>query len=141
MPLPRFAANLSFLYPELPFPNRFEAAVRDGFVAVEYLFPYALATLELADRLTRNGLQQVLFNAPPAGADLPTAVAAWDAGLRPEPHQVQRDSCEARHLVSSLENGLPWLAGLKIVDRAKFWLHPRQCACFEWLLPSALKIF
>jgi len=80
--MPRFAANLSFLYPELPFLERFEAAARDGFTAVEYLFPYAWPTQELAARLKGNGLQAVLFNAPPAGADLASAMAAWDAGER-----------------------------------------------------------
>lgn len=80
--MPRFAANLSFLYPELPFLDRFEAAARDGFAAVEYLFPYAWPPRELADRLEGNGLQQVLFNAPPAGTDLAAAVTAWDAGQR-----------------------------------------------------------
>jgi len=80
--MPRFAANLSFLYPELPFLERFEAAARDGFTAVEYLFPYAWPQHELAARLQGNGLQQVLFNAPPGGANLATAAAAWDAGAR-----------------------------------------------------------
>ena len=80
--MPRFAANLSFLYPELPFLDRFEAAARDGFSAVEYLFPYAWPPAELKARLQDNGLQQVLFNAPPAGNDLATVVVAWDAGER-----------------------------------------------------------
>lgn len=80
--MPRFAANLSFLYPELPFLDRFEAAARDGFKAVEYLFPYAWPTQELSARLKGNGLQQALFNAPPAGIDQAAAVAAWDAGER-----------------------------------------------------------
>ena len=80
--MPRFAANLSFLYPEVPFLDRFEAAARDGFSAVEFLFPYAWAPDELAARLQRHGLQQVLFNAPPAGANLAQAAAAWDAGER-----------------------------------------------------------
>lgn len=66
----------------MPFLDRFEAAARDGFAAVEYLFPYAWPPRELTDRLAGNGLQQVLFNAPPAGADLASAVAAWDAGQR-----------------------------------------------------------
>ena len=39
VPMPRFAANLSMMYPELPFLDRFEAAAKDGFKAVEYLFP------------------------------------------------------------------------------------------------------
>src|SRR3569832_2995309 len=67
--MPRFAANLSMLYPELDFLDRFEAAAKDGFRAVEYLFPYAYDARELAARLKANGLQQVLFNAPPGDWD------------------------------------------------------------------------
>ncbi|RYZ13381.1 MAG: hydroxypyruvate isomerase family protein [Comamonadaceae bacterium] len=63
--MPRFAANLSMLYPELDFLDRFEAAARDGFEAVEYLFPYEWPAAELAARLADHGLRQVLFNAPP----------------------------------------------------------------------------
>ena len=80
--MPRFAANLSLLYTELPFLDRFEAAARDGFEAVEYLFPYAFDSTELAARLKANGLQQVLFNAPPGGTDEASIDAAWAAGLR-----------------------------------------------------------
>jgi hydroxypyruvate isomerase len=80
--MPRFAANLSFLYPELPFLDRFEAAARDGFTAVEFLFPYAWPQAELIARLRTHGLQQVLFNAPPAGSDLASVRSAWDAGER-----------------------------------------------------------
>ncbi len=71
--MPRFAANLSLLYPEHNFLDRFAAAAADGFKAVEYLFPYAYAPKELAARLQAHGLQQVLFNAPPGD---------WDAGER-----------------------------------------------------------
>ena len=63
--MPRFAANLSMLYNEYDFLDRFEAAERDGFKGVEFLFPYAMAASELAQRLNDNGLEQVLFNAPP----------------------------------------------------------------------------
>ncbi|HQC85525.1 MAG TPA: hydroxypyruvate isomerase, partial [Rhodoferax sp.] len=62
--MPRFAANLSLMYTELPFPDRFAAAAGDGFKGVEYLFPYAWTAQELAARLADHGLQQVLFNAP-----------------------------------------------------------------------------
>ncbi|WP_405475743.1 2-oxo-tetronate isomerase [Streptomyces sp. NBC_00009] len=71
--MPRFAANLSTLYPEHDFPDRFAAAAADGFEAVEYLFPYAYEATELRRRLDAHGLQQVLFNAPPGN---------WDAGER-----------------------------------------------------------
>ena len=80
--MPRFAANLSLLYTELPFLDRFEAAARDGFEAVEYLFPYAFDLAELLARLKANGLQQVLLNAPPGGTDAPGIEAAWAAGAR-----------------------------------------------------------
>jgi len=80
--MPRFAANLSFLYTELPFLQRFEAAAKDGFAAVEYLLPYAWPPEELAARLKAHGLRQVLFNAPPGGTDAASIDAAWAAGQR-----------------------------------------------------------
>ena len=80
--MPRFAANLSMLYTELPFLDRFEAAARDGFQGVEYLFPYAYDAKDIAARLKANGLQQVLCNAPPGGTDAASIDAAWSAGLR-----------------------------------------------------------
>ena len=80
--MPRFAANLSLMYTELSFLDRFEAAARDGFEAVEYLFPYAWEPAELAARLHAHGLRQVLFNAPPAGLGRAAMARAWDAGER-----------------------------------------------------------
>jgi hydroxypyruvate isomerase len=76
--MPQFAANLSLMYPELPFLERFEAAARDGFQAVEFLFPYGYDGQELAARLKGNGLQQVLFNAPPGGTDAASIAQAWE---------------------------------------------------------------
>ncbi|OLU26277.1 hydroxypyruvate isomerase [Pseudomonas sp. PA15(2017)] len=63
--MPRFAANLSMLYPQHDFLDRFAAAAADGFAAVEYLFPYDYSAQALKQRLDDNGLVQVLFNAPP----------------------------------------------------------------------------
>jgi len=76
--MPQFAANLSMMYPELPFMQRFTAAAQDGFKAVEYLFPYAFSKQELAQELKTHGLQQVLFNAPPGGVDTASISHAWD---------------------------------------------------------------
>jgi hydroxypyruvate isomerase len=67
--MPRFAANVSMMYTEVPFMERFAAAARDGFHAVEFLFPYAFDAVEIADALARNGLQQVLFNTWPGDVD------------------------------------------------------------------------
>lgn len=63
--MPRFAANLSLMFNELPFLDRFEAAAKAGFQAVEFLFPYDFPAAEIATRLKDAGLRQVLFNTPP----------------------------------------------------------------------------
>jgi 2-dehydrotetronate isomerase len=60
-----FAANLSWMFKEWPFLDRFSAAADAGFRAVEYLFPYEHRPDEIARRLARNNLKQVLFNLPP----------------------------------------------------------------------------
>jgi hydroxypyruvate isomerase len=62
--MPRFAANLTMLFNELEFLERFGAARRAGFRGVEYLFPYPYKKEELAGRLEEFGLTQVLHNLP-----------------------------------------------------------------------------
>ena len=69
--MPRFAANLSLMFTEVPFLDRFDAAARAGFTAVEFLFPYDHPAEVVGERLHRNGLVQALFNLPPGN---------WDAG-------------------------------------------------------------
>lgn len=71
--MPRFAANLSMLFTELPFLERFDAAAETGFKGVEYLFPYAFEKDVLADALQGNGLVQVLHNLPAGN---------WEGGER-----------------------------------------------------------
>lgn len=71
--MPLFAANLSLMFTEVPFLDRFKAARDAGFDAVEFLFPYAHPAPEVAARLKDNSLTQALFNAPPGD---------WDAGER-----------------------------------------------------------
>ncbi|MDR1935670.1 MAG: hydroxypyruvate isomerase family protein [Candidatus Accumulibacter sp.] len=63
--MPKFAANLSMMFNEVPFPERFAAAARAGFKAVEFLFPYDHAPAEIAAWLKENGLRNALFNLPP----------------------------------------------------------------------------
>ena len=63
--MPKFAANLSMMYQEYPFLDRFEAARRDGFSGVEFLFPYDFAAADIRRRLDDNGLTLALFNGPP----------------------------------------------------------------------------
>jgi hydroxypyruvate isomerase len=62
--MPKFCANLTLLYNEHPFLDRFAAAARAGFKGVEYLFPYDYAKDQLAEQLARHKLTQVLHNLP-----------------------------------------------------------------------------
>lgn len=71
--MPTLAANLTTMFNDVEFMERFDRAHAAGFTAVEYLFPYAYAADEIADRLLRCDLDQVLFNTPPGN---------WDNGER-----------------------------------------------------------
>jgi hydroxypyruvate isomerase len=71
--MPKFSANLTMLFTERPFLDRFELAAKAGFKAVEFLFPYAFSAGEIKQRLEANGLQLVLHNLP---------AGDWDAGER-----------------------------------------------------------
>jgi hydroxypyruvate isomerase len=64
MDMPRFSANLTMLFTEVPFMDRFERAAQAGFKAVEYMFPYPYSIAELAEKLEKYKLAQVLFNLP-----------------------------------------------------------------------------
>jgi hydroxypyruvate isomerase len=87
--MPKFAANLSMMFNEWEFLDRFAAAADAGFRAVEFLFPYAFAPDDIAERLQRHGLTQALFNLPPgdfnAGerglAALPERAAEFEASV------------------------------------------------------------
>src|SRR4249920_672478 len=71
--MPRFAANLSFLFNEVPFLERFAEAAHAGFRAVECTFPYDLSATDIAQELKQHRLEMALFNAPPGD---------WAAGDR-----------------------------------------------------------
>ncbi len=90
----RFAANLSMMYTEHPFLDRFGAAARDGFRGVEFLFPYENTPAELRQRLDDNGLTQVLFNAPPGD---------WAKGERGIASLPGREEEFRRSVASALE--------------------------------------
>ena len=71
--MPKFAANLSMMFNEVPFPERFAAAARAGFSAVEFLFPYDYTVADVTRWLKENNLKSALFNMPPGD---------WAAGER-----------------------------------------------------------
>ena len=71
--MPNFAANLTMMFTEVPFPQRFAAAAHAGFKAVEFLFPYAYPVADVTRWLKDNQLKSALFNMPPGD---------WEAGER-----------------------------------------------------------
>ena len=131
--MPRFAANLSMLYTEQAFLDRFAAAAADGFQAVEFLFPYAFEAQALARRLADHGLQQVLFNAPPGDFDagerglacLPGREAEFRSGFEQALAYADALGCPRLHVMAGLappgvdrarlqatyEANLAWAAG------------------------------
>jgi len=135
--MPRFAANLSMLYPEHGFLDRFGAAARDGFQAVEYLFPYDFDAKELAARLQANGLQQVLFNAPPG---------KWDAGERglaclPGREQEFRDGIVRAMQYAEALNcpRVHVMAGLVPKDADRSALRPTYIENLRWAAREAAR--
>ncbi len=80
--MPQFAANLTMLFNEHDFLDRFEAAAKAGFKAVEFLFPYAYPVADLQQRLKAHGLKLVLHNLPAGNWD------AGDRGLACDPARV-----------------------------------------------------
>jgi hydroxypyruvate isomerase len=111
----KFSANLSMLFTELPFQDRFAAAAQAGFRGVEYLGPYALAKEEVADLLRKNQLEQVLFNLPSGD---------WDAGERGIACHPDR--------VSEFRDGVA-----KAIDYAKA-LNCPQVNCLAGIAPKGV---
>ena len=135
--MPRFAANLSMLYPEHDFLDRFEAAARDGFGAVEFLFPYAYEPAELAARLRDHRLKQVLFNAPPGDweggerglACLPGREAEFRAGIANALHYAEALGCPRVHV----------MAGLVPQGLERAALQPTYVANLRWAAKEAAR--
>ena len=108
--MPRLAANLSMMFNEVPFLDRFEAAGKAGFKAVEFLFPYEYEAAELKRRLDGNGLELVLFNMPPgdwaAGergtASLPGRQAEFRAGVAKALDYARVLDCPLMHCMAGI---------------------------------------
>ena len=108
--MPRFAANISMMFTEVPFLDRFARARACGFEAVEFLFPYEFPADEIAARLKDNGLSQVLFNAPPGDwakgergqAALPGRQAEFREGMKRALEYAAVLSCPRLHVMAGL---------------------------------------
>jgi hydroxypyruvate isomerase len=112
--MPKFAANLSMLFTEHSFLERFAAANRAGFQAVEFLFPYEHDTDAIARELRRNNLELVLFNLPAGN------FAAGDRGMANDPVRIKEfraGVATAIEIAQTLGSGrLNCLAGLRLAD-------------------------
>jgi len=127
--MPRFSANLSMLFAEQPFLDRFAAAAKAGFGGVEYLFPYTFDRPRLVDLLGENQLTQVLFNLPAGDW------AAGDRGIAcmPERRNEFQDgvglalefaaalNCRQLNCLAGIPTGVnPELARQTLVENLKF---------------------
>ena len=99
--MPRFSANLSMIFTEAPFLERYELAAKAGFVAVEYLFPYAFSVEEITTPLAKYNLKQVLFNLP---------AGDWGKGERGLAALPGRED----EFAESLETALPYITATKV---------------------------
>jgi 2-dehydrotetronate isomerase len=108
--MPRFCANLNFLFTEVPFLDRFEAAAVAGFKAVEIINPYEAEPREIAARLKGNGLTLALFNIAPGNAAagerglaaLPGRERDFEATLRTALQYAETTGCARIHLLAGL---------------------------------------
>ena len=109
--MPRFAANRSMMFNEVPFLDRFALAAKAGFKGVEFLFPYDHPAAEIAARLKDNGLQQVLFNAPAGDfgkgergmAAIPGKQAAFRDSIKLALEYATTLACPRLHIMAGLK--------------------------------------
>lgn len=113
--MPRFNANLSMLFNEVAFLDRFEAAAKAGFQGVEYLFPYDFNAAEIRERLDEHQLEQVLFNLP---------AGDWENG--------DRGIACAPDRVSEFKEGVD-----KAIEYAKA-LECKQCNILAGIVPNGV---
>lgn len=145
--MPRFAANLSLLFTELPFLSRFEAARDAAFKGVEYLFPYDWPAPDLRQQLDDTGLEQVLFNLPAgdwlAGergiAALPDRVAEFREGVDQALEYARALDCPRLNALAGLlpTNGDPDLCRATLVDNLR-WAADRLAMENRTLLVEAI---
>ncbi|WP_037313857.1 hydroxypyruvate isomerase family protein [Ruegeria halocynthiae] len=138
--MPKFAANISLLFTELPYLDRFQAAAEAGFQAVEILFPYDLAAKETRRALLANGLELVLINAPPPNytggepgyAAVPGSAARFQSDIRRVLRYAEVLKPGLIHIMSGYSSGpdalecfvrnLQWAA--ELAPQQKFTIEP-----------------
>jgi hydroxypyruvate isomerase len=135
--MPRLAANLSMMFNEVPFLDRFNAAAKAGFPAVEFLFPYEHPAKELRKRLNDAGLRQVLFNMPPgdwgAGerglASLPGRQTAFRDGVKQALDYAGALECKLVHCMAGIPPaGTPFATAAAVYASNLAWAAEQASA-------------
>jgi hydroxypyruvate isomerase len=135
--MPRFSANLSFLFTEVPFLDRFGEAAQAGFRAVEFTFPYEFPASEIAARLREHKLEVALFNAPPGDwangergtASLPEREHEFAAGIANALRYAQTLGCSRLHVMAGV---VPPGAGPEDrAQRRRTYIRNLRFACTE----------
>jgi len=125
--MPRFAANLSFLFTEVPFLDRFEAAAKAGFKAVESTNVYEAPANEIAARLKANGLTMALLNTPAGNAEmgerglaaLPGREKDFDAAVASALRYAEATDCRRIHVLAGVvHHGARWATFVANLARA-----------------------
>ena len=106
--MPKLAANLSMMFQEAPFLDRFAAAAECGFTGVEFLFPYDFPAEDIGARLEKHGLTQALFNLPPGDwakgergmAALPGRESEFMAALEQALRYARATKCTRLHAMA-----------------------------------------
>jgi len=124
--MPKFAANLTFLFQEHPFLERFAAAKAAGFRYVEYMFPYPYSPEELQAKLKENDLQQVLYNLPAGNWE------GGDRGIAAHPDRVE----EFREGVKKALEYAPYLGAKQINVLVGKRIEGREEDQYETLLEN-----
>lgn len=143
--MPKFAANLTMLFNEVGFLDRFEAAAKAGFTGVEYLFPYDFKPEELAAKLKANNLTQVLHNLPAGNwaagergiAVLPDRVDEFKAGVDKAIEYATALGCKQVNCLAGIPKDVPReVAHKTFVDNLKYAAPKLKDAGIKLLIES-----
>ena len=135
--MPKFCANLSMMFNEKPFLDRFEAAAQAGFDAVEFLFPYEYPAAAIRERLDANGLRQILFNTPPgdwAGGDrglaaLPGRQGEFREGVKHALDYADSLDCRLLHCMAGIPSpGVPFTTAASVYAANLAWAAEQAAA-------------
>jgi hydroxypyruvate isomerase len=140
--MPRLAANLSMMFNEVPFLDRFAAAGKAGFKAVEFLFPYEFPAAELRTRLADAGLTQALFNAPPGDwgkgerglASLPGRQQEFRDGIHKALEYATVLDCPIVHVMAGIPTGVAPVTAAALYATNLAWASEQALAAGKKLV-------